>query len=757
MARLAFIVFVILLCCHPGYCGFAQLEDTTGIGIIMFGGLIIEGQFQCVYEAFVETGKTLPQGELSHEDAEQFMEKAMLLAQEGLEESEGNINRFVFDHRVEKWRTPQKYEELAFYRRVHLQDGVYAYAAMTYNGLFVWNEEAIFDFMPWKSEGIPEDSARGGVPYPNILHTAEPTRDIAPGTVKFIEGDDSAEILLGQDTRIILRKIPPGISRNGSPVNAPGRIVRSAFSESLQWNPEDYCLTAFPLEDKPLHDVVISKPFWLGEQEMCLNQFYWFYFDEGFDNDSIPATDISWQMAMDYCSLLNKLLSGKLPQGYKFSLPLEEQWEYACRAGISPDLGNESDHPGEGTGKCPLDRYGWHVRNIKPGGYPSKTALLQPNAWGLFDMHGNMEEWCYDRPHSHALLPGVPAGIIGSNFYNSHVLRGGSFMSNPGDCRAASRSTSLGDLHTIQFGFRLALIPEELTPEEPSPFSEETMALRGQQHQSERAGGLCFILPQGIKLDVEMIPAGECLAGSPEKEVGRIDSEYWREDMNASSGKTGRLKPHISEAQHTVAINQSFWLGRFEVTREQYAAVVGADMSILANRKRPMTQVFWEDAISFCERLNVLCRDQLPEGYRFAIPTEEQWEYACRAGTTTALNSGKDLTQGEFFCPNLAEVAWFQMNSGERKRDAGLLRPNAWGLYDMHGNVWEWCVCTEPADDGPLSGSVLRGGSWYDPPRFCRSAMRRWLDEDRGGPDIGFRVALVPAEPDAPQNGEAQR
>ena len=76
---------------------------------------------------------------------------------------------------------------------------------------------------------------------------------------------------------------------------------------------------------------------------------------------------------------------------------------------------------------------------------------------------------------------------------------------------------------------------------------------------------------------------------------------------------------------------------------------------------------------------------------------------------------------------------------------------------DMHGNVWEWCVCTEPADDGYLSGRILRGGSWCDPPRFCRSAMRRWLDEDRGGPDIGFRVALVPAEPDSPQKGKTQR
>ena len=302
----------------------------------------------------------------------------------------------------------------------------------------------------------------------------------------------------------------------------------------------------------------------------------------------------------------------------------------------------------------------------------------------------------------------------------------------------------------------MALIPEELTPVEPSPFSDGQVR-RNAVPPEPREGGLQVSLPDGVMLHLERIPAGGFEMGSPDGETGRTTSEYWKAVYDFAPEKAEAFSRHTGEPRRRVSIGRGFWLGRLPVTREQYAAVTGADLSLLENRLRPMTQVFWEDALSFCERLNVLCKDQLPEGYRFAIPTEEQWEYACRAGTSTALNNGKDLTQGEFFCPNLAEVAWFQMNSGERKRDAGLLRPNAWGLYDMHGNVWEWCVCTTPADDGPLSGRILRGGSWYDPPRFCRSAMRRWLDEDRGGPDIGFRVALVPVEPDTPKKGEEKQ
>ena len=283
-----------------------------------------------------------------------------------------------------------------------------------------------------------------------------------------------------------------------------------------------------------------------------------------------------------------------------------------------------------------------------------------------------------------------------------HILRGGCAYA-PVSCRSAERDICDDWHHNYEvIGFRLALIPEELTPVEPSPFSDRE-ARRNAVPPEPREGGLQVRLPDGVMLHLESIPAGEFEMGSPDGETGRTTREYWQAVYDFAPEKAEAFSRHTGEARRRVSIGRAFWLGRLPVTREQYAAVTGADLSLLENRLRPMTQVFWEDSISFCERLNVLCRDQLPEGYRFAIPTEEQWEYACRAGTTTALNSGKDLTQGEFFCPNLAEVAWFQMNSGERKRDAGLLRPNAWGLYDMHGNVWEWCVCTTPADDGPLS------------------------------------------------------
>ena len=747
---------LVLFLCSLGYCDFDQLEDTIGINnISIFSASFVEKQFQCVYTAFVEAGKSLPQGKLSYEEDRQFMEKSRLLAQKGLEEFEGNIDKFVFDYQVEKWRSPQKHEELAFYRRVHLQDDLYAYAAMTYNGLFLWDEDInIFDFMPWKTGRVTIADARGGIPCPcaSTLDPAEPTREIAPESVKFVERENDAEIQLGQHTRIVLRKIPPGIIRNGSPMDNIGRVSKSAFSENISWEPEDDSLSVFPLADKPLHDVVISKPFWLGELEMCYDQYRWLYSEmEHGDDRKIPMSDMVWDLAMDYCGKLNELFNGKLPQGYKFSLPLEEQWEYACRAGIPAASNNGTEPFAGGTREGFLEHLGWHAQNRKHR-WGARAGMLQPNAWGLFDMHGNLGEWCYDNAHSQAFLPGVPVAVIG---IQGHVLRGGSFEDNPEGCRSASRATAR-DFHAEYLGFRLALIPEELTPEKPSPFSEEAVALRGRQLCSGPKDELCFNLPEGVKLTFEKIPAGTFLAGSPEKEAGRINSEYWRQALPPSSGKTEQLIPHMSEEQHPVSIGHSFWLGQFEVTREQYAVVVDADVSILANRKRPMTQIRWEDAVAFCEKLNVLCAEQLPAGYRFALPTEEQWEYACRAGTTTALNSGKDLTQGDFFCPNLAEVAWFQMNSGEHKRDVGLLKPNAWGLYDMHGNVWEWCVCTTPVDDNPLSKRILRGGSWYDPPRFCRSAMRRWLDEDRGGPDIGFRVALVPVESDGQQT-EAKR
>ena len=142
---------------------------------------------------------------------------------------------------------------------------------------------------------------------------------------------------------------------------------------------------------------------------------------------------------------------------------------------------------------------------------------------------------------------------------------------------------------------------------------------------------------------------------------------------------------------------------------------------------------------------------RLPSGYEYTLPTEAQWEYACRAGTTTALNSGKDLTNGTQ-CSEMGEVGWYSYNSGEKTHPVGQKKPNAWGLYDMHGNVLEWCLdwngdyplapVTDPT--GPDNGTsrVIRGGGWNFIAGGCRSASRSNYGPTYNSYFCGFRVAL---------------
>jgi formylglycine-generating enzyme required for sulfatase activity len=159
--------------------------------------------------------------------------------------------------------------------------------------------------------------------------------------------------------------------------------------------------------------------------------------------------------------------------------------------------------------------------------------------------------------------------------------------------------------------------------------------------------------------------------------------------------------------------------------------------------------VNWWEAASFCRRLSFL------SGQTVQLPTSAQWEYACRAGTTTALNSGKNLTSTAK-CSNMDEVGWYEFNSEETLHAVGLKKPNDWRLYDMHGNVYEWCLdwyedfpatpVTDPM--GPATGTkrVFRGGCYYFSGRDCRSGLRYGdypTDEYWGS---GFRVALAPVQ-----------
>ena len=237
-------------------------------------------------------------------------------------------------------------------------------------------------------------------------------------------------------------------------------------------------------------------------------------------------------------------------------------------------------------------------------------------------------------------------------------------------------------------------------------------------------------LAENVTLTMVKIKAGAFMMGSPKGEFGR--------DYN--------------EKQHWVTLTQDYWLGKYEVTQAQWKAVMGDNPSRFEGDNLPVERVSWDDAKTFCNKLNARYAGKLPAGYKFDLPTEAQWEYACRAGTTTALNNGTNL-KSEYGCSNLNEVAWYYKNS-EKTHPVGQKQPNAWGLYDMHGNVYEWCrdwrgdyVGDARDPVGPTSGSyrVFRGGSWNGNARLCRSASRR-----NNGPGyrnfLGFRLALVPIQ-----------
>ena len=244
------------------------------------------------------------------------------------------------------------------------------------------------------------------------------------------------------------------------------------------------------------------------------------------------------------------------------------------------------------------------------------------------------------------------------------------------------------------------------------------------------------VLFESIKKDIglEMVfcPSGSFMMGSHEDELGRFDDEV----------------------RHRVTLTKFFYIGKFPVTQKQYQKITGKNPSFFKGDNHPVECVNWNDAKAFCERLNKIYEPKMPEGFNFDLPTESQWEYACRVGTVSALNSGKDLTSKCDKCSNLDKVAWYFGNSGGKTHPVGLKKPNAWGIYDMHGNVDEWCndwygrdISSEGRVDptGPFNGTghVLRGGSWYDTPNFCRSSYRLSHTPDDSNNLIGFRIALV--------------
>ena len=180
------------------------------------------------------------------------------------------------------------------------------------------------------------------------------------------------------------------------------------------------------------------------------------------------------------------------------------------------------------------------------------------------------------------------------------------------------------------------------------------------------------------------------------------------------------------------------------VTQEMWESVMGNNPSAFTGSNRPVETVSWDNSQEYIQ--NLIGLGVAPVGYRFSLPTEAQWEYACRAGTTTPFYFGDVLDR---------DRGNFGRHVG-RTTEVGSYPANAWGLYDMHGNVWEWCLdwygaypmgnVTNPVGTSSGLSRVLRGGGWFHPAEYCRSAMRRDREPSVRNNAIGFRLALVSTE-----------
>jgi sulfatase modifying factor 1 len=239
-------------------------------------------------------------------------------------------------------------------------------------------------------------------------------------------------------------------------------------------------------------------------------------------------------------------------------------------------------------------------------------------------------------------------------------------------------------------------------------------------------------LPGDVVMKFGYCPAGSFMMGSPASEEDRSDDED----------------------QVQVRISRGFWMGQTEVAQGQWAALMGSNPSNFIGNDMPVETVSWEEAQAFITKLNQSV--PLPAGWKYALPTEAQWEYACRAGTESVFSFGDVLNGREANCNG--EFPYGTSTKGpslQKTVKVGSYAANAWGLFDMHGNVYEWC---EDAWDGssklpggtdPLgtAGSyrVLRGGSWCNGAQICRAAIRDWLAPDSRVFYLGFRVAAVPA------------
>ena len=561
-----------------------------------------------------------------------------------------------------------------------------------------------------------------------------------------------------------------------------------------------------------LHTVTLTKDFYIGVFEVTQRQWELVmgnrpsYFNNATYYAMRPVEQVSYytirensgnyhELAVDWpnnsavyaLSFMGKL---RAKTGLStFDLPTESQWEYACRAGTTTSLnsGYNLISMGSDQGMDLAGRYRYNGGYINGSSAPSsscttdngttKVGSYLPNAWGLYDMHGNVGEWCLD--WLEGASPGTVTDPLGATSALYRLLRSGAWSTVAYDCRSsfqyAYEPRYLGQIT----GFRIA----SSMFDRGGATSNSAVFVDGEYIVVDLSGGT-----GAVTYAVEYYSGASAVPGGVTNETYKTDKLIMRKIPNGTFTMGPRSTDSPGETDlglHQVTLTKDFYVGVFGVTQRQWELVMGNRPSWFNNSSyyaaRPVEQVSYYDirenpnnsaispnwpASSQVHANSFMGKLRAKTGLlTLDLPTESQWEYACRAGTTTALNTGYNLT-GLSSDPHKDVAGRYSLNGGyisgitypssscttdNGTTKVGSYLPNDWGLYDMHGNVGEWCLdywvveypgtVTDPL--GPASGSkrVRRSGRWDMD--LNSSAERGATAPGNRFNSIGFRVAMT--------------
>ena len=460
-------------------------------------------------------------------------------------------------------------------------------------------------------------------------------------------------------------------------------------------------------DETPVHKVTLADSYYMGKTEVT--QSLWKAVmgsnPSSFKGDRKPVENVSWNDCQTFIKKLNQAT------GKNFRLPTEAEWEFAARGG------NNSKHY-QYSGSNNIDDVAWYTDNSSSTTHD--VATKSPNELGLYDMSGNVWEWCQDWYGNYSSPAQTNPASPSSG--SCRVSRGGGWCIVAGYCRSSSRNFNTPVNRFDGLGFRLVLSEEghiavaESKPKVSSISSRNSEIQSKSQLNASYSNGVLTI--NAVSYEMVRVAGGMFTMGATSEMQNPGDNE----------------KP-----THQVTLTHNYFMGKTEVTQALWKAVMGSNPSCFIGDNKPVEQVSWGDCQTFISKLNDAT------GKQFRLPTEAEWEFAARGGNSSRhyQYSGSN---------SLDDVAWYSDNSRNTTHNVALKSPNELGLYDMSGNVMEWCSdCygsygsfpqTNPTGLSEGANRVGRGGSWGSSARFSRSSNRYFNRTDRADENIGFRLAL---------------